>query len=150
VHSGQSRTLVGSPYAQRRADCEAAAAIVGPLRQAQPADVERLADDRLRRRARHVVSENGRVLAFADALGTGDLRAAGALMAESHRSLGHDFEVSTPALDALVEHLSAQPGVYGARLTGAGFGGCVVALADAGSPAEGWRVHASAGASVVG
>jgi galactokinase len=150
VHSGQARTLVGSPYADRRRDCEAAAAIVGPLRRASLADVSRLADDRLRRRARHVVTENERVLACADALRAGDLAGAGTLMAASHRSLRDDFEVSTPALDTLVERLSATPGVYGARLTGAGFGGCVVALAEAGSPAEGWRMHASAGASVVG
>jgi galactokinase len=150
VHSGQARTLVGSPYAERRADCEAAAAIVGPLRQASLADVDGLSDDRLRRRARHVVTENLRVLAFADALRSGDLHEAGRLMAESHHSLRDDFDVSTSALDALVDRLSAQPGVYGARLTGAGFGGCVVALADRESPAPGWRVRASAGASVIG
>jgi galactokinase len=150
LDSGQARTLVGSPYAERRADCEAAAAIVGPLRQASVADVERIADDRLRRRARHVVTENARVLAFADALGAGDLDGAGTLMVESHHSLRDDFDVSTPALDALVEKLLGQPGVHGARLTGAGFGGCVVALADAGSAAPGWRMRAADGAAMVG
>ena len=73
---------------------------------------------------------------------------AGRLMAASHASLRFDFEVSTPALDALVAELSAVPGVYGARLTGAGFGGCVVALAEAASPVRGWRLHPSPGARV--
>jgi galactokinase len=146
VHSGQARTLAGSPYAERRAQCEAAAAIIGPLREASEGDVARLDDPLLRRRARHVVTENRRVLDFAAALGAGDLAGAGRLMAASHTSLAGDFDVSTPALDALVAELSAVGGVYGARLTGAGFGGCVVALADATSPVRGWRLHPSAGA----
>ena len=100
------------------------------------------------RRARHVVTENTRVRAFVAALGRGDLAAAGALMAASHASLRDDFEVSTPGLDALVDRLDATPGVYGARLTGAGFGGCVVALTEPGALDEGWLVTASAGASV--
>ncbi len=148
VHSGQSRALVGSAYAERRAQCEAAAAVVGPLRAATPDDVARIVDPLLRRRARHVVTENRRVLAFATALRAGDLAGAGRLMGASHSSLAGDFEVSTPALDALVAELAAAPGVYGARLTGAGFGGCVVALADAGSPVRGWRLHPSGGATV--
>jgi galactokinase len=146
VHSGQARALVGSAYAERRAQCEAAAAVMGPLGEASEADVARLDDDVLRRRARHVVTENARVLAFADCLRSGDVAEAGRLMAASHASLATDFEVSTDALDALVAELSAVPGVYGARLTGAGFGGCVVALADAASPVRGWRLHPSAGA----
>ena len=149
AHSGQSRTLVGSAYAERRSECEEAAALIGPLREATAADVERLPAGLLRRRARHVVSENERVLAFADTLRTGDLHAAGRLMVQSHESLRDDFEVSTPALDQLVARLLATPGVYGARLTGAGFGGCVVALADPASPAEGWRLSAAAGAAVL-
>jgi len=147
VHSGQSRALTGSLYARRRAECEAAAATVGPLRNASAGDLHPL-DGVLRCRARHVVTENRRVLDFAACLRVGDLRGAGRLMRASHRSLAEDFEVSTPALDALVDELSAMPGVYGARLTGAGFGGCVVALADASSPVRGWRLHASAGARV--
>ena len=149
VDSGQARALAGSAYAERRAQCEAAAAIVGPLREASTGDLYRLDDDVLRRRARHVVTENRRVLDFAGCLRTGDLAEAGRLMAASHASLAADFEVSTPALDALVEKLAAVPGVYGARLTGAGFGGCVVALAEVGSAVRGWRMQASAGASVV-
>jgi len=150
AHSGRRRTVVGTPYADRRAQCEAAAAIVGPLRQASRADVEALDDDVLRRRARHVVTENARVLACADALASGDLAAAGRLMVASHESLRADFEVSTPELDDLVTRLLAAPGVYGARLTGAGFGGCVVALADRSTPvpAGAWRLEAAAGASV--
>ena len=148
VHSGQARALAGSAYAERRAQCEAAAAVIGPLRDASMDDVDRLDDDLLRRRARHVVTENRRVLDFAAALEAGDLVAAGRLMAASHDSLATDFDVSTDALDALVAELAASPGVYGARLTGAGFGGCVVALADAGSPVRGWRLHPSAGARV--
>jgi galactokinase len=146
VHSGQKRALAGSAYAERRAQCEAAAAVVGPLRDATLDAVEALEDDLLRRRARHVVTENQRVLDFAERLRGGDLMGAGELMAASHASLARDFDVSTPVLDALVAELSAVPGVYGARLTGAGFGGCVVALADAGSPVRGWRLHPSPGA----
>lgn len=155
VDSGQRRSLATSAYAARRADCEAAEARIGPLRQATVADVAALPDGVLRRRARHVVTENARVRACAAALVDGDLAGAGALMVESHRSLRDDFEVSTPALDGLVERIVALPGVLGARLTGAGFGGCVVALVEPGGTpaaaatgARGWVVRASAGASV--
>jgi galactokinase len=146
VHSGQARALARSAYAERRAQCEAAALVIGPLRDASEDDVARLDDPLLLRRARHVVTENRRVLDFAAALRAGDLAGAGALMLASHASLAGDFDVSTPALDALVAELSSVTGVYGARLTGAGFGGCVVALADAASPVRGWRLHPSAGA----
>jgi len=136
VHSGQSRALAGSAYAERRGQVEAAEAAAGvPLRRAGPADLGGIADPTLRRRAHHVVSENARVRAFADSLRTGDLTTAGALMTESQASLRDDFEVSTAVLDALVARLNAQPGVLGARLTGAGFGGCVVALAESGTAA---------------
>ena len=127
AHSGQARRLQASAYAQRRAACAAAAARLGleSLRDAKLADV--LHDPF----ARHVVSENGRVLGFVDALGSGDVRRAGALMSESHASLRDDFRVSTRGLDTLVARL-LQEGAYGARLTGAGFGGCAVALMPAG------------------
>ena len=82
-----------------------------------------------RRRARHVVAENARVLATADALATGDLVTIGELMLQSHASLRDDYEVSIPELDRLVE-LLVDAGAAGARLTGAGFGGCVVAVAQ--------------------
>jgi galactokinase len=126
VHSGQSRVLATSAYAERRAELEAG----------DP------------RRVRHVASENERVLAFADALRTGDLPGAGRLMVASHASLRDDFDVSTPTLDGVVSRLCATPGVHGARLTGAGFGGCVVALTDPGALHEGRVMHASPGASV--
>jgi galactokinase len=151
VRAGGPRRLAGSPYAERRAQCEAAAAVVGPLRSVASVDVlDAIEDDVVRRRARHVVTENGRVLAFADALRRGDLGAAGRLMVESHASLRDDFEVSTDALDAAVSRLTATPGVIGARLTGAGFGGSVVALAEAGAPVgdDAWRVEAVGGATV--
>lgn len=148
VHSGRQRSLSGSAYAERKEQCEAAAAIIGPLREAELDDVATIDDPVLRRRARHVVSENARVTAFASALAGDDLAAAGALMVESHLSLRDDFEVSTTALDDLVDHLLRKPGVHGARLTGAGFGGCVVALAGAGALSEGWVVKAVRGASV--
>jgi len=147
VHSGQARALSASHYAERRAQCEEAVRIMGPFREASSTDLH-LLEGVLQRRARHVVTENRRVLDFAACLRVGDLADAGRLMLASHASLAQDFEVSTPALDALVEELSAVPGVYGARLTGAGFGGCVVALADPSSPVRGWRLHASAGAGV--
>lgn len=151
VHSGESRTLAGSAYATRREQCERAAAEVGPLRDATMADVAALTDDVVRRRARHVVAENARVDAMVAALAAGDAAGAGVLMVDSHRSLADDFEVSTPALDATVEALLATDGVFGARLTGAGFGGCVVALARPGAVPAGrrtWVVSPGPGASV--
>jgi galactokinase len=148
VHSGEARRLAGSAYAERRAACAAAADAVGPLRDATLDDLETIRDPALRRRARHVVTENQRVMAFVGALETGDLPAAGALMKASHASLRDDFAVSTDALDALVARLDATPGVYGSRLTGAGFGGCVVALTEPGALTEGWTVQPGAGARV--
>lgn len=151
LRAGGPRRLAGSPYAARRSECEAAAAIVGPLRSvASVAQLDAIADDVVRRRARHVVTENARVLACADALRRGDEATVGALMRESHASLRDDFEVSTDALDAAVARLTATPGVLGARLTGAGFGGCVVALAERGARVgdDAWRVDAVDGATV--
>ncbi len=149
VDSGEARALAGSAYAERRTECEAAEAIIGPLRCCRPGDERGIADISLRRRARHVIGENARVRSFAAALAAGDMTTAGAAMAASHGSLRDDFAVSTPTLDALVERLSARPGVHGARLTGAGFGGCVVALASPGALTEGWRVRPSPGARLV-
>src|SRR5205085_11656383 len=98
-------------------------------------------------------SENARVVQFVAALGAGDVAGAGALMVASHASLRDDFAVSTPVLDELVRTLTARPGVHGARLMGAGFGGCVVALSEPGALREpgalagtrsgqAWVVHA--------
>ena len=151
VHSGQQRALAGSAYAERRAQCEAAAAIVGPLRDATPRDLDASEDPVVRARARHVVTENGRVEAFVHAMQNHDLDGAGRLMLASHASLRDDFDVSTPVLDRLVEQLAATPGVFGARLTGAGFGGCTVALARPGAlgDIDGWRVRPGAGARLL-
>lgn len=153
VHSGVTRTVGGSPYAARRAECEQAAAALGaPLGRAEEADLARLSGP-LRQRARHVVTECRRVREAAAALRTGDLPAAGRCMAESHRSLATDFAATVPAVDDLVAHLLARPGVHGARMTGAGFGGCVVALAERGAldpgawPGRCWEVRPSAGAT---
>lgn len=132
------RSLASSEYNVRRAQCEQA---VGHL-QAHLPEIKALRDVSLRqleqfgrdlpevvyRRARHVVTENARVLDFARALYAGDIGAAGALMIEGHRSLRDDYEVSSPELDALVEAAVEVSGCYGARLTGAGFGGCTIAL----------------------
>ena len=128
IHSGLERGLETSAYAQRRAACEAAAERLG-VETLRDASIEQVADDPI---ARHVVTENGRVAAFAEALTRADLPTCGALMLASHRSLRDDFQVSTPELDRLVE-LSVEAGAHGARLTGAGFGGCIVALVDVGA-----------------
>lgn len=155
VHSGQERALVGTEYAERQAQCAQAALEVGPLPRADAASIAAITDPVLRRRARHVATECARVHDAAAALRTGDGAGLGALMVESHASLRDDFQVSTPALDATVGRLLELPGVLGARLTGAGFGGCVVALCEAGAVADpaavtgrGWLVRPSAGAHV--
>jgi galactokinase len=126
VHTGVARTLAGSAYAERRAACEAAARRlrVPALRDARP---EQVADDPI---ARHVVHENARVGETAAALAAEELDEVGRLMLESHASLRDDYRVSIPELDRLVE-LLVGAGAFGARLTGAGFGGCVVAATPA-------------------
>jgi galactokinase len=152
VHSGVTRSIIGSAYAERRAECEAAERLIGPLRCATPRDVGRLVDPVLRRRARHVVTENARARQFAAALEMNDPRAAGGLMNDSHASLATDYDVSIPELDELSDRLRSINGVLGARMTGAGFGGCVVALAESGSVRlplpgfEAWRVRPSGAA----
>jgi galactokinase len=148
VHSGQERRLAESAYAERRRSCEQAEALIGPLAQADSGAVAQLRDPVLRARARHVVSENLRVREFAGALHDGDLPQCGAIMAASHESMSTDFEVSTRGIDELVAELVAAPGVFGARLTGAGFGGCVVALTHPGALHRGWVVRAVDGAKV--
>jgi galactokinase len=125
VHSGLTRSLGGTAYAERRAECERVAAELG-LRALRDATPEQVAHSP---RARHVVSENERVLEAVHALRARDADHVGELMSASHGSLRDDYEVSTPELDALVAALD-EAGALGARLTGAGFGGCVVTLAD--------------------
>ncbi len=130
------RGLVGSAYNDRRAQCEAAAAHfrLKALRDITLAAFmarEGELDEVTRRRARHVISENERTLAARDAMLAGDAVALGALMRASHASLRDDFEVSNDALDHIVAAADAHPACFGARMTGAGFGGCAVALARA-------------------
>jgi galactokinase len=132
VHSGVARGLVEGAYNERRAQCEAAAAAIGvsALRDADLAMLNGAGLDPLTlARARHVVTENARVLAAAEALAAGDLEATGELMAASHASMRDDFQITVPAVDALAAELQALIGPEGgARMTGGGFGGAVVAL----------------------
>jgi len=122
----------GGEYGARRAACEQAAAEleVVALRDAVPADLARLSDDLLVRRARHVITENQRVLDTIELLRSGRHREIGPLMTASHASLRDDFEVTVPELDVAVT-AALTAGAYGARMTGGGFGGCVIALVDA-------------------
>lgn len=134
IDSGIVHRHAGGEYAQRRRECEEAARLLGvsELRDADEAAVAgAVLPDPLDRRARHVASENRRVIETVAALGAADLRRVGALFVESHASLRDDFDVSLPAIDALVELACAADGVYGARLTGGGFGGAIVAIAAA-------------------
>ncbi len=127
VDSGVPRSLASSAYNQRRAECEQAAQLLGvaSLRDVPDALAVETLPEPLRRRARHVLTENARVL---EAVACATAQDFGALMNASHASLRDDFEVSVPALDRLVSLLQAHPDVFGARLTGAGFGGACVAL----------------------
>ncbi|HEX7005203.1 MAG TPA: galactokinase [Trueperaceae bacterium] len=130
------RALVGSDYNERREQCEEAARrlSVASLRELTRERLEaqaHLLTPLLLRRVRHVVAENDRTLAAAAAMRAGDASRLGELMNESHISLRDDFEVSSKALDAMVSCARSQPGCLGARLTGAGFAGCAVALVTA-------------------
>jgi galactokinase len=170
VHSRVKRGLVDSEYNTRRQQCEAAAAHYGVAALRDIDEAGLLArrgglDEVAFRRARHVVTENQRTLDAARALAAGDLREMGRLMAESHASMRDDFEITVPPIDQLVEILQQLIGeVGGARMTGGGFGGCVVALlpeskvdvaraaiaaqyrAPSGEAATVYVCHASAGA----
>jgi galactokinase len=122
----------GGEYAARREACERAAAELGvpALRDAVPADLSRLSDDLLVRRARHAITENQRVLDTIELLRSGRHREIGPLLTASHASLRDDFEVTVPQLDVAVT-AALTAGAYGARMTGGGFGGCAIALVDA-------------------
>ena len=124
-----SHALVDGGYGQRRADCEEAAASLGvpSLRHADPAAVADLEDERIRRRATHVVTEIDRVGRCVDALADGDLSALGELFAASHVSMRDDFEISCPELDVAVA-VAVEAGAVAARMTGGGFGGSSVAV----------------------
>ncbi len=149
AHSGVTRALAVRGYTARVAECRAALAaarrseLVDPaaeaLRDVSPEALgraEATLDPLLFRRLRHVVRENLRVEACCRALSAGDLEAVGALLKEGQRSLRDDFEVSTPELDLLCEIADALPGVFGSRLTGAGFGGCTLHLVESDRTSE--------------
>ncbi len=138
--TGVRHSLSTSAYNSRRAACEEAVArlkvnlpSITALRDVRPAEFNRLSStlpDEVRRRARHVVEEIERTRQAMDMLGSGDLRAFGRLMNESHASLRDLYEVSCPELDAMAHIAQTLKGCYGARLTGAGFGGCTVNLVE--------------------
>ena len=141
LDSGIPRGLSSSAYNERRSQCEegvdrmkARYPEITALRDVSTEMLENSRDvlsDVVFRRCRHVVTENQRVLDAADCLRTGDVVSFGRLMVESHASMRDDYEISLPEMDSLVEIARGQPGCYGARLTGAGFGGACVALVDA-------------------
>jgi galactokinase len=126
--------LVDGEYAARRRACERAAALLGvpALRDITDLDAAfaALPDDELRRRTRHVVTENARVLATVDRLRAGQVRDIGPLLTASHASMRNDYEITVPEVDIAVD-TALMSGAYGARMTGGGFGGCVLALLDA-------------------
>jgi galactokinase len=125
-------SLSDGGYGSRRADCEEAADTLGveTLREATLGDLDRISDERVRRRARHVVTEIARVSETAEALAAADWTLVGTLMQTSHVSMRDDFEISCAELDAVVETATAQ-GAVGARMTGGGFGGSAIALVPA-------------------
>ena len=128
--------LVDSEYATRRASCEEASRLLGvaALRDVDDLDaaLARLPDEVMRRRVRHVVTENARVLAAADLLRRGQVAKLGPLLDASHASMRDDFEITVPTVDLAVETARAE-GALGARMTGGGFGGCIIALVPAGT-----------------
>jgi galactokinase len=135
VDSGVAHDHATGDYATRRAECERAMAILGveSFRDVtDPARIDELPEP-LRRRARHVFTENARVLEAVACLRTDDLDRLGALLDSSHASLRDDFEVSVPEVDRLVEIAQSDPDVFGARMTGGGFGGAIVAFARRGT-----------------
>ncbi len=138
MNTNKRRELADSKYNERRSECEAALAYLQQYRpyaslgQWSMNEFETVSfeDERLERRARHAISENERTLQALDALKEDRLEAFGQLMNASHRSLRVDYEVTGKELDTLVEAAWAQPGVLGARMTGAGFGGCAIAIVE--------------------
>ena len=133
IHSGLSHRNVGGGYAERRRQCDEAAARLGvsSLRELDHGDMARVESlpGPLDRRVRHVITENARVVATVAALRAGDPAQAGRLFNQSHASLRDDYDVSIPEVDRLVEMATRGRGAYGARMTGGGFGGSIVALA---------------------
>jgi galactokinase len=125
------RQLASSAYSDRVTQCAQAEQHIGPLRLAEVGSIRNISDDVLQRRALHVVSENDRVRRATVALALQDMTTFGLLMNESHQSLRDNFEVSTAQMDEAVHYAQQTPGVFGARMTGGGFGGCIVIVADA-------------------
>lgn len=140
IDSGIAHTHAGGQYATRRRESYEAAALLG-VERLRDVDVTALAGlpPVLARRARHIVTENGRVLAAVSALRAGAAKALGELFAASHASMRDDYETSTPEIDLLVRIGQEHADIYGARLTGGGFGGAVVLLARAGAGANAAR-----------
>lgn len=140
IDSGVRHQIAHGGYNERRAQCEEACSLLGveSLRELEIEDLPRLEDlpRVLARRARHVITENARVLESVDCLKARDFAALGRLLAESHESLKRDYEVSVPEVDELVALTAAHAGVWGARITGGGFGGSIVAIAEPGSAAR--------------
>jgi galactokinase len=140
IGSGVAHSNAAGDYNTRRAECERACALLGvtSLRDMPFSDLDRLAalPPPLDRRARHVVTENRRVLDTVATLTSGRLGDLGALLAASHASMRDDYEVSVPEIDRLVELATAEADTVGARLTGGGFGGSILALARRGSGAR--------------
>ena len=136
IDSGVSHAIAGGDYNTRRSECEEASRLLGApqLRDVTPSELSRVAElpEPLNRRARHVVTEDARVLMAVGAMEQDDVIELGRLFNVSHISMRDDFEVSVPEVDLLVELAQAEPHVYGARLTGGGFGGSVVILAGVG------------------
>lgn len=138
ANSMVNRSLSGSEYNVRRAQCEQAVSILQKhdpdIKALRDVTVEQLEQHKeelpevVYRRARHVVTEDARVMELSKNLRAGNLDRVGELLVEGHASLRDDYEVSIPELDTLVEAATEVEGCYGARLTGAGFGGCIIAL----------------------
>jgi galactokinase len=143
ISSGVKHDLGAGDYRLRRAECERAATLlsvsslreIGPLEQPLISQLPAPLD----RRVRHVVTENARVLECVDAIQSNDLVALGCLFHASHESMRDDYEVSIPAIDTLVEIATSDPDIVGARLTGGGFGGSIVAFAIRGTGAAAAR-----------
>jgi galactokinase len=139
IDSGIAHSHASGEYRTRRRECDEAATLlsVEKLRDVTPADLASIArlPEPLNRRARHVVTENARVLLAVDALRRKDAPALGRLFLESHASMRDDFEVSLPEIDHLVDITASDERVYGARLTGGGFGGAIVVLCQRGTSA---------------
>jgi galactokinase len=140
VNSMVKHELGASAYRQRVAECAQAVEFIRKKHHSvstlRDATLDMLGDsipDPARKRARHVISENNRVLDFCEAARSGDLERMGTLFIASHRSLQNDYEVSCEELDFLVDTATALPGVFGSRMTGGGFGGCTVSLVDPGA-----------------